>query len=70
MFWLYLKSVSNKQQGKRAKNFNVRAKLKASAGHIWPAGHMLCMPDLVDTLVPIYYALFKGYSMYIQYITD
>ena len=29
-----LKGASNKQQGERAKNFTVRAKLKASTGHI------------------------------------
>ena len=34
------------------------AKSKTSAGHIWPAGSMLCMPDLQgvtegsDTVVP------------------
>ena len=34
---------------KQAKDTNFRAqqaKLKASAGHIWPSGRMLFMPDL------------------------
>jgi len=26
------------------------AKLKVSAGHIWPAGRMLCIPGLAGTL--------------------
>ena len=28
-----------------------RAKLNASAGHIWPAGRMLCMPDLKGVFI-------------------
>ncbi len=26
------------------------ARLKASAGHIWPSGRMLCMPALTETM--------------------
>ena len=36
-----------KMQAKE-KNWASRARLKASAGHIWPAGRMLCMPALED----------------------
>jgi hypothetical protein len=34
------------KQGKRTKPRAMRAKLKASVSHIWPAGCMLCMPDI------------------------
>ena len=32
-----------------------RAKLNASAGHIWPAGRMLCMPDLKACSRPLFF---------------
>ena len=41
-----LKGVSNKQAMKKSKKLRVRAKLNASAGHIWPTCRMLCMPGL------------------------
>jgi len=37
--------LSNKQ-AKSKKFYVLRAILKAFAGHIWPAGRMLCMPGL------------------------
>ena len=39
--------LSNKQ-GKDKKKLALWAQLKASAGHIWPAGRMLCMPELIS----------------------
>ena len=38
--WLYQTNKFN------PKNFGPRAKLKPSAGRIWPAGRMFCMPGL------------------------
>ena len=35
------------KQAKSANFSALRAKLKAYAGHIWPAGRMLCMPALL-----------------------
>ena len=37
---------STRKQAKSTKFWPYRDKSKASAGHIWPAGHMLCMPAL------------------------
>jgi len=36
----------------------LRARLKASEGHIWPAGRMLCMPAL-DHLKYVVFAIYK-----------
>ena len=36
----------SRKQAKNTKLWAYRAKLNASAGHIWPAGRMLCMPAL------------------------
>ena len=36
----------SRKEPKSTKFWALRAKLKAPAGHIWPAGRMLCMPVL------------------------
>ena len=36
----------SRKQAKITASWTKQAKLKASAGHIWPAGRMLCMPVL------------------------
>ncbi len=40
------KGVLTKKGAKLTKFWVWGARLKVSAGHIWPAGRMLCMPDL------------------------
>jgi len=44
MFW-------TKKQAKQTKLGALGAKLKVSAGHIWPAGRILCIPEL-EVMVP------------------
>ena len=39
-----------RKEAKSTKCFAKQAKLKAFADHIWPAGRMLCMPDLEQLL--------------------
>ena len=34
------------KQAECTKNWDLRAELKASVGHIWPAGRLFCMPGL------------------------
>jgi len=54
-FFLNFYSVSSKNQSKNTYIWAMRARLKAFAGQIWPAGCMLCMPALevgVATMSP------------------
>ena len=44
MFLLLQRVFLSNKQGKRTKILALQAKLKASGGHIWPAGRMLSMP--------------------------
>ncbi len=45
-FYIYKGCFYEKKQAKLTKIRVLRARLKASEGHIWPAGSMLCIPDL------------------------
>ena len=40
------------KQAKCTRFWALRAKLKASEGHIWPAGRMLCLPALQQPQLP------------------
>jgi len=40
----------SKKEDKKVKIGGLRARTKASVGHIWPAGRMLCIPDLCHVI--------------------
>jgi hypothetical protein len=48
----------------------MRARLKAFAGHIWPAGRMLCMPAQVDQKRPTICQIFQNYKLRDKTIND
>ena len=45
-FYQFKRCIHQKITPKSTKFWTLRNKLKASAGHIWPTGHMFCTPML------------------------
>ncbi len=45
-FYIFKDVFLANKQAEKSKLRTLRARYKASAGHIWPAGRMLCMPAL------------------------